>query len=183
MRTFLLAALPILLAACGDPVRQKAIDSLGGEQRGVPAGPLHRGGQPCVLCHDGSGPGSSVFSLAGTVYQTPGAMLPKPVPLANALVKFIDSAGRKHQAGTNCAGNFFVMQADYDPSFPVWVKLEFGFQVQGNMHVPIEQAMGSPIYREGSCAKCHGDKADAESAGRVYFAPDGVPFPPAACPK
>jgi hypothetical protein len=179
MRALLPGLLALLLAACGDPVREKAIDALGGEKPGVPAGPLHRGGEPCVLCHDGSGPGSSVFSLAGTVYQTKGAK----VPLANALVKFIDQAGNKHQTGTNCAGNFFVMQADYDPAFPVWVKVDFGFQVTPvDPHKPVEIPMDSPIYREGSCAKCHAEQESVESAGHVYLSPvEGVTFPAVPC--
>ena len=160
----LLAAL--LPAACGvDPVREEAIDALGGEVAGVEPGPLHRPGQPCVLCHDGDGPGGAVFSLAGTIHQIQN----RPAPLPDAIVRFVDSRGRQHRTATNCAGNFFVMREDYDPEFPVWVKLEFG---------GVEQAMGSPIFREGSCAACHTPKPGKESAGPVYFAPTDVPFPP-----
>jgi hypothetical protein len=167
----------IVLAACDDPIRQQSIDSLGGEQPGVPKGPLHRPGQPCNVCHDGNGPGSSVFSFAGTVYQTPGTK----VPLANALVRLVDSAGKKYDTATNCAGNFFVMEADYAASFPVWTKVVFGVQPGG---APLERVMGSPIYREGSCAKCHGDKEGPESAGKVSFAPDGaLSLPTEPCPR
>jgi hypothetical protein len=175
MRALLLGPLSLLCTlACSDPVRDKGIESLGDEKPGVPEGPLHRPGQPCVLCHDGSGPGDSVFSLAGTVYQTEG----QPVPFVNALVKFTDSVGRTHEVGTNCAGNFFVVKTDYEPVYPVWVKLQFGFQVTpGDPHLPFYQPMGTPIYREGSCAKCHGSKVSAESKGPVYFAPADVPFP------
>jgi hypothetical protein len=183
MRTPLLAVVAVVawpLAACGDPVRQSALDALGGETNGVPKGPLHRGGQPCLLCHGGEGPGNTVFSLAGTVYQTPSTK----IPLANALVKVIDATGKEHEAGTNCAGNFFIMRADYEPSYPVWTKLEYGFTVlPSGAHQPISQPMGSPIYREGSCGKCHEDATGAESPGRVYFAPNGFPFPAEACPQ
>ena len=176
----LATAVSLLLAGCSDPVRQNAIDALGGETDGVPKGPLHRGGQPCLLCHGGDGPGESVFSLAGTVYQTQATK----VPLANALVKVIDSLGKEQKAGTNCAGNFFIMRDDYEPAYPVWTKLEFGFTVNPDgTHQPIEQAMGSPIYREGSCGKCHQDDTGTESAGRVYFAPPGFPFPAEPCPR
>ena len=159
------------LGACSDPVRDSEISALGGEQPGIPKGPLHRAGQPCVLCHDGSGPGQSVFSLAGTVYQAPGS----PLPLDGALVRFIDSNGTKHETATNCVGNFFVMQSDYDPVFPVWVKLQYGRVGP----TPVTVQMSSPIYREGSCAHCHADKPATESAGHVYFAP--APFEPAGC--
>jgi hypothetical protein len=179
MRPVLFIIALVGLPACGDPVRTNAIDALGDEKPGVPAGPRHRPGQPCVLCHDGSGPGNTVFSFAGTVYQTPSLK----VPLGDALVKFIDAAGKKYQTGANCAGNFFVMKAEYEPTYPVWVKLVFGFQVTPtNPHEPIEHAMGSPIYREGSCASCHADKPGAESVGRVYFLPDGAPLPTEPCP-
>jgi len=165
-RPGLLLSSALLAAACGvDPVRDDAIDALGGEAPGVEPGPLHRPGQPCVLCHDGGGPGETEFSLAGTVYQIQG----RSTPLPDAIVRFIDSRGRQYRTATNCAGNFFVMKEDYDPEFPVWVKLDFA---------GVEQVMGSPIFREGSCAACHTAKPGKESAGPVYVAPTDVPFPP-----
>jgi hypothetical protein len=167
-----LFAVSLLAAGCGDPVRDDAIAALGGEAPGVKPGPLHRPGQPCVLCHGGSGPGESVFSIAGTVYENPA----DKIALPNALVKLIDSQGKTYDAATNCAGNFFVMETDYQPAFPVWVKLVFGQAGAG----PLEVKMGSAIYREGSCGKCHTDPVGRESVGHVYFAPVGVPFPPPA---
>lgn len=166
----LLAVLGV--AGCNDPVRDDAIDALGGEAPGVPEGPLHRPGQPCVLCHGGSGPGDSDFIFAGTVYQTDGP----PVPLEGVLVRLIDARGVKYETGTNCAGNFFVQAADYEPEFPVWAKVIYG--VAGG--VPVQQVMSSPIYRERSCATCHGDPKGRESTGHIYVAPEGVPFPPGA---
>jgi hypothetical protein len=161
MRGLLLACL-VLAAGCSDPVNDDAQSALGGEKPGVPKGPLHRPGQPCLVCHGGWGPASPVFSLAGTVYQNEGGT----TPIADALVKLIDSKGRVHQAVTNCAGNFFVMQADFDPAFPVWAKVVFG-QLGGK---PFEKPMGSPIYREGSCGKCHSDPRGPTSPGHVYVA-------------
>jgi len=64
------------------------------------------------------------------------------------------------------------MRNDYDPVFPVWVKVRYG---------GIEQPMGSPIFREGSCAGCHGERPGPDSPGPVTFAPAGVAFPP-GCP-
>jgi len=171
----LLAALALLgTASCSDPVRDDAIARLGGEQPGVPEGPLHRPGQPCVLCHDGSGPGDSDFAFAGTVYQTDGP----PIPLSGAIVRLIDSRGVKYETATNCAGNFSVQKTDYEPVFPVWAKVIYG--VAGG--VPVEQVMGSPIYRERSCATCHFDPKGRESTGHVFLAPAGVPFPEDGCP-
>jgi hypothetical protein len=79
------------LWACADPVRDEAIEILGPESPSVEAGPRHRPGQPCVgPCHDGGGPGDSVFSLGGTVYRTSDRLDPLP----DALLHFIDSAGQ-----------------------------------------------------------------------------------------
>lgn len=170
-RTFVLAgALATLTAAgCSDPVVDDAIDALGPEAPGVPQGPLHRAGQPCVLCHSSGGPGELEMSFGGTVYQYPG----DPRPLAGAFVDFIDSKGATYTTGTNCAGNFFVQPADYSPHFPVWITLRYG-------GIPVE--MSSPIFREGSCAACHVEPKGVDSAGQVYFAPDtSFPFPPDGC--
>ena len=43
------------------------------EAPGVRRGPLHRPGQPCLLCHDGALGDPQRFTVAGTVFQTPGA--------------------------------------------------------------------------------------------------------------
>jgi hypothetical protein len=93
-------------------------------------------------------------------------------------VKFIDAKGTKYETATNCAGNFFVMPDDFTPAYPVWVKVVFGQAGAG----PVERVMGSPIYREGSCAHCHSENAGPEATDAVYFAPVGVPFP-AQCQK
>jgi hypothetical protein len=172
---YVLALSLVCVAGCADPVRSDGIDALGDERPGVPEGPLHRPGEPCVLCHGGSGPGDPEFAFAGTVYQVASST----VPLANAIVRLVDSRGVKFETGTNCVGNFYVRADDYRPVFPVWTKVVFG-EAGG---VPVEQIMGSPIYRERSCAKCHGDPVGPESAGHVYFAPDGVPFPSDGCPQ
>ncbi len=164
---FLLLAVAAL--GCSDPVQSQEREALGGEVPGVPKGPLHRPGEPCLVCHDGSGPGNVVFSLAGTVYQNQDST----TPLSDALVKFVDSTGREYSTASNCAGNFFVMRDDYEPTYPLWVKIQFGTAGAG----PVEQSMGSPIYRQGSCAYCHTAEPGPDSAGPVYFAPPGVPFP------
>ncbi|HVU04762.1 MAG TPA: hypothetical protein VHE30_23580 [Polyangiaceae bacterium] len=170
-RTLLLG---LLLSACSDPVHDDRVSKLGGETPGIPAGPRHRAGQPCLVCHSGMGPGEAEFSFAGTVYQTDDAK----VPLEGAIVHLVDAAGKKHEVGTNCAGNFFVMRTDYEPTWPVFVKVIYG-------HVgstPIERPMGSPIYREGSCAGCHVDPPGIEAVGHVSFATAGS-LPPLPVPE
>ena len=71
--------------ACGDPTHDRAVEVLGGEAPGVPEGPLHRPGQPCVTCHGDSGPASGEFSLAGTVYAL--LIASEPVPKPTSCVK------------------------------------------------------------------------------------------------
>ena len=169
MRALLVACLLSLAACSSDPVREQRIEQLGPEVTGVPPGPLHRPNQPCLLCHDGDGPGDAVFSVAGTVFKLQQGFEPLP----DALVRLVDSQRRHFQTAANCAGNFFVDPHDFDPEYPLWVSIEFGSIV-----IP----MSTPIFREGSCASCHGDPASTESAGHVYFAPVEIPFPPSSCP-
>jgi len=169
-----LVALVVWLPSCGsDPVKSHLIESLGGETPGIPKGPLHRAGQPCVACHQESGPADTVFSLAGTVYVDATTM-PPPKPLPDARIHFIDASGKTYDTGANCAGNFFVMDADYHPNWPVWTSVIFG--TAGGQ--PVEVPMESPIYREGSCAMCHQDDDLTEHVLHVYFAPSPLPVPP-----
>lgn len=163
------ALLGLLVGCSADPMHDDRVDALGPEAPGVSPGPLHRPGQPCVLCHGGKGPGDDVFSFAGTVFKQPDSLEPLP----DAIVRFVDSERHHYVTATNCAGNFFVHPADFDPTSPVWVSVVFG-------GIPIE--MSSPIFRSGSCADCHGDPPSASSVGHVYFAPGPVAFPPSSCP-
>jgi hypothetical protein len=140
--------------ACADPVRDAAIAELGAESPGVPVGPLHRPGQPCLACH-GSGD-VSVFSVAGTVYAREGTS----TPLNDVTVRLIDAAGQKFDAATNCAGNFFVRPSELTVQYPLWVTLAVGDHTID---------MESPVFREGSCAPCHLAPKGPASAGPVYF--------------
>ena len=56
-----------IVASC-DPVHEQQKDALGGETPGVPKGPLHRPGQPCIVCHDGAFGDPPEFSIAGTIF-------------------------------------------------------------------------------------------------------------------
>lgn len=155
LRTLLTLA---LVFGCSDPVRDTAIEELGPETPGVPSGPLHRPGQPCVLCHSDAG-GEEPFSLAGTVYVDAATAR----PIDGVEVRIVDSSGRKFSTVTNCAGNFMVRPSEYSPNFPCWVSLRSG---------DVFREMSSPIYREGSCAACHKEPRGPSSAGRVYLIDD-----------
>ncbi len=156
------------LAACNDPVRNTAIDELGAEAKGVPAGPLHRPGQPCLACHGGEGPADSEFAFAGTLYQRPS----DDRPLHDARVHVIDSLGAEYTVVSNCAGNFWAGAENYRPVWPAWVKVEY----QGDA---VE--MTSAIFRDGSCGACHGDRATPNDAGHVYFADSAARFTQEPC--
>src|SRR4051794_4421968 len=75
---------PLAFVSCGDPVSDARIAALGPEDPGVPPGPLHRPGQPCVVCHSRQGP-ASPFLVAGTVYSERGSK----TPLANVAVDIV----------------------------------------------------------------------------------------------
>lgn len=160
------AWLLLTLAACVGPVEQSLIDSLGPEVDGVPEGEFHRPGQPCLACHGrevGDGP---VMAVAGTIYATPT----DPVPVEGVNVRITDARGETRTPRTNCAGNFFVEESDWQPVFPLSVSISCP-------QVPPPKSMGSPINRDGSCATCHAGPASLDSPGWVYCA-SAMPDPP-----
>jgi len=152
------ALLLALLVACGDPVHDDAVAALGPETPGVEKGPLHRPGQPCVLCHSAAG-GQQPFVLAGTVYVSADSR----TPIDGAQVKVIDSLNHELVTSTNCAGNFFIRQQDFSPTAPLWINMR---------RDAVLRVMNTPIYREGSCAGCHFDPQGPASAGHVYLIDD-----------
>jgi len=148
------------LLAC-DPVQSDEIAALGGEAPGVPEGPLHRPGQPCVLCHDGAGGDPSAFSVAGTVFETPSTS----AGASGVTVAMTDSTGSTHSATTNAAGNFYVTPSEWTPTYPITTTtLESG---------RVSTPMYGEIGRNGSCAGCHSypAAAGAGSPGRVSLVP------------
>jgi hypothetical protein len=149
----------VALAAC-DPVHADAIAALGGETPGVRPGPMHRPGQPCVLCHD-SGGKSPQMSVAGTVFESQSSA----EGVTGVAVVMSDSAGSTYSATTNAAGNFFVTASEWTPTYPI---LSTQLQV-GNVTV----VMYSEIGRNGSCGGCHSYPAPAgpSSPGRVSVVP------------
>jgi hypothetical protein len=147
-----------LLSACAsDPLRERKLAELGDETPGIPVGPLHRAGQPCGVCHGPEGPADSDFALSGTLYETPRALSPL---VENATIRFIDWTGRQYRTTSNVAGNFFVRREDYDPIWPLWVKIERSDKM-------VE--MRSAVFRETSCGTCHADPASPSTVGHIYL--------------
>jgi hypothetical protein len=155
---FASAILIAALASCADPARDRAIESLGPEAPGVREGPLHRPGQPCVLCHDDAG-NAPPFSVAGTVYIDANSLQ----PIEGVTVTLIDALGNRFSSTTNCAGNFFVRPGEYSLEGPIWVNMQRG---------DVFREMDTPVYRDGSCAGCHGDPAGPASPGHVFLIDD-----------
>jgi hypothetical protein len=141
-----LVAFACMFVSCTDPVRSQRIAALGGEDPAVPTGPLHRPGQPCVLCHSAGGPASSApFAIGGTIFETDS---PDSNGATGVQVLFIDAASSQRRYDTNEAGNFFVPESD-------WSDLTFPFKV-GLLSMGGKQvAMNSTVNREGSCNFCH----------------------------
>jgi hypothetical protein len=155
------ALLVALVAACAagscDPVHDGAVSALGGEAPGVPRGPLHRPGQPCLLCHDGALTDPVAFSMAGTVFAEGNGLAPS----VGASVTLQSADGTTVTVTTNQAGNFFLTPAAFTPKYPVHVMAV----TQGTVSI----TMHSHIGGNGSCAGCHVDPAGPDSPGHVYF--------------
>ncbi|MGH7281404.1 MAG: hypothetical protein ACRELY_07780, partial [Polyangiaceae bacterium] len=124
----------------------------------------HRAGQPCLTCHGGSGPASAQFIAAGTVYAVKG----QTDPLVNGTVDLTDSTNATFDVPTNEVGNFFVTTAEWQPVFPVLVKVKLQ---------DAEADMISHIGRDGSCADCHTATPGPRSPGPPYLASDPGDLP------
>ena len=162
----------LLSAACGNPVLDAEIAAL--PNNGVHNGPMHRGGQPCLLCHSDSGGRHPAFSVAGTVYQKPT----NKIPVEGVIVHVTDATGASQDLTSNCAGNFYVSETAWTPTFPIWVSLS-------NPADGTSIKMKSKAGRDGACAMCHADPAGETSPGHVYLVkdptvPDATP-PPLSC--
>lgn len=143
-------------SSCTDPVLDDQIAGLGPETGET--GPNHRPGQPCVLCHSAYGTATPVFSVAGTVFDSPS----NTTGVADVEIRMVgsDNARPTRVITTNAAGNFYITKDEYDPAFPLRVRIS-----KGNT----ERSMQSHIGREPSCAGCHFDPPDA-GPGRVSYA-------------
>jgi hypothetical protein len=156
-RLLLALAAAALLAGSCDPVHDDAQAALGGETPGVPPGPLHRPGQPCLVCHDGATGDPAALSMAGTVFLEGNSLTPAP----GAVVLLTNADGTTATATTNAAGNFFLAPGAYTPIYPVHVTSITMGGASITMH--------SHIGGNGSCAGCHADPAGSDSPGHVYF--------------
>jgi cytochrome c553 len=142
MRVLLLLLAALTCASCVDPVHSDAIAALGEEKSGERPGPFHRAGQPCLTCHTDRGPGAPEFSVAGTIYATRTGT----DGLAGVQVTLLDANNVSHVAQTNRVGNFYVPKSEWDPTFPVFVRLDLGDK---------KKIMQTRIGAQGSCAFCH----------------------------
>ena len=156
VKKFLLASFVLLAVSCSlDPTHDEAKSDLGDETPGIQPGPLHRPGQPCLICHDGST--ARQWSIAGTVT----GVLGNPAPLEGATVSLIDANLSTFSVTSNAAGNFYVELSRWVPTYPVKVAVTFG---------SLTSTMTTIIGRDGSCAGCHASPASRISAGPVYVA-------------
>jgi hypothetical protein len=144
------------LAGSCDPVHLQQEDVLGDNAPGVQNGPLHRPGQPCLVCHDGD------FSMAGTIFVGGN----DTTPLPGATVTLTSADGTTASFTTNAAGNFYAQVGDYTPHYPIHVAVTSGGTTV---------KMASHVGGNGSCAFCHVDPAAPSSPGHVYFdVPNGI---------
>lgn len=165
----LLFAVTLAAAGCADPVHDDLVASLGPEAPGVPPGPLHRPGQPCLACHDGGGPAAMVMSTAGTIFQD-GT---DTTPMVAATVELTDANQVVTNALTNCAGNFFLQAVDWIPTFPVHVQVSYG---------STSSQMRSHMGKAADCASCHSGTDTQNSVVHVYLNFDPMTYPPSGCP-
>jgi hypothetical protein len=162
-------------AGCQDPVHDAEVAALGPEQPGVPPGPDHRPGQPCLVCHGGSGPARFVMSFGGTTFKRPLSFGKEA--LAGATIYLTDATGLSYEAESNCVGNFFIQPSEFNPTFPVHdVSIALGV---------VNAEMQTHIGRNGSCASCHTGADDPSQVDLVYLVADTTTvIPPSSikCP-
>jgi hypothetical protein len=160
-------------ADCYDPVHDREVAALGGEAPGVSPGPDHRPGQPCNVCHGGIGPATLRFSLAGTVYTY---IYDTSQPASSAQITIQDATGSQWHTTSTGSGNFFVLQDNWSPTYPITVPSIL--DSSGNPKANPAQ-MTTLDNRDGSCADCHGQTPSTTSVGPVYIyrtLPDGGRF-------
>lgn len=92
--------------------------------------------------------------------------------MTGATVELTDADGRGYDATTNCVGNFYVAEGEWDPAFPIWASVVWN---------KIRVEMKSPIYREGACAGCHDLDPGPSSPGHVYLFKRPINAPIGSC--
>jgi cytochrome c553 len=159
-----------LVPGCSDdPVQSDAIAALGKEKG--PVNETHRAGQPCGLCHQAHGEAGSDFSVAGTVF----ASLDSLVGVEGARIDLVDANKTSPPSGTpvltNCVGNFFLRRSEWDPAFPIAVRVSKG---------GASRTMQTQVSQAASCATCHEARLPptdrATKVPQIYiFGPEGDP--------
>ena len=156
-----------LAVGCMSPVEDEQIAELGPEVDGLEEGEHHRYGQPCLLCHGGYK--APLFAAGGTVFATPDA----DIPVQSVVVTLTDATGDTISVPTNCAGNFFIDDAQWQPVFPLRAEIECTLP-DGSKR---RSVMQTRINRDGGCASCHEKGGPTQtSPGQVYCA-DTQPEP------
>ena len=166
----------VVAASCTDPTHAAEVNALGGEVAGVPTGPTHRAGQPCLTCHGGLGPANSTFVTAGTAYALQYPM--DGGPNTTGFVYLVDSVGSTYVASTNEVGNFYVPTGSWNAVFPLGARqVDAGVDASPNItvtHVGVggyTSRMVTAIDRGGvyaSCGYCHFDPPGPTSPGHIY---------------
>jgi hypothetical protein len=145
----------LVIAACVDPVHDEEVDAEGPEVAGVEEGPLHRPGSPCTTCHGERGPGEPEISVGGTVFLAWNS----DAGANGATVTVTDARDAGVTLTTNEVGNFFATKGDYDPVYPLRVKIEFEGQ---------SEEMKTLVRRDGGCGRCHRSNGDSSHTLRIY---------------
>lgn len=144
-----------LVVSCVDPVHDEEVEAQGPEAPGVEEGPLHRPGQPCLVCHGERGPGEPVFSVGGTVFMA----WDSNTGANGAVVKVTDARGNAKELTANEAGNFWATKREYDPVYPLRVEVTFDGEVE---------PMDTLIRKDGGCGTCHRLGGDRSHVTRIY---------------
>jgi hypothetical protein len=161
MQSSVIVVAALLSVACADPVHDAAVDALGPEAPGVPKGPTHRPGQPCLTCHGGEGPSSLVMAFGGTVY----AHATGTAPAVGATVRVAAADQRTFETSTNAAGNFWIPERLFSPIFPANTSVTLG---------QVSRIMRTTMRLDGSCNGCHAGTESAGSPGHVWVLPDSA---------
>lgn len=164
--TLIACAIAAVAASCGSPVHDDAVAAMGEDPTGQHPGPLHRGGQSCLVCHGWLGPANPEFSVAGTVFKA----LDDKTGVGGAEVYLTSADGSTVMLTTNAAGNFYVRKEKYVPKYPMLVTVKYG---------SIENRMLSSVGRDGSCGDCHAQDAtgDRTHPPYIYLVASAADFP------
>jgi len=152
------------ISCLGDVVQSNGVSALGEDPTGMRNGPLHRAGQPCLVCHGGQGPANAQFSVAGTIYRSHDVA----TGVNGVNVTLTDSIGNSITALTNDVGNFYLTPKQFTPTYPVRVTIQY---------LTVTTPMLTHIGREGSCATCHLDPEGLNSAGHIFVVGSDSDFP------